>query len=143
MDFCCGTTMAARLAPFYSDGRALLTDVPFLVCRTCGRSTVAPGVELDVSMYSHYCETDGLRAASLFDVVDKSRIEQILSEYPDAQAFEPVVTDAQIDHLLDLWNLSADLGDAEWLSDVREQLCFLMNVRSQSGDTERQKQPIA
>ena len=142
MDFCCGTTMAALLAPYYSEGRALLTDVPFLVCNTCGRRAVAPGVELDVSMYSHYCETDGLRTASLYDVVDKSRIEQILAEYPSPSGGGPIVTEGQIDHLLDLWNFAVELGDAEWLSEIRGQLGFLLNVRSRSQQSQKQEQPV-
>ena len=140
MDFCCGTTMMARLGPLYSEGRMLLADVPFLVCPTCGHTVVAPAVELDVTMYAHYCDTDGVDHASLFDVVDQARIQETLDAYPDPRTDDaPFVTEAQLDHMLDLWLLATDWSDADWLADIRAKLQFLQQVRSGQRQLQEQR----
>lgn len=139
MDFCCGTTMMARLGPLCSEGRAQLTDVPFLVCPTCGHTTVASPVEFDVTMYLHYCETDRVAKASLLDVVDRERIQAILDEYPDPGPGPLRVSDEQIDHMLDLWNFALALSDVEWVREIREQLVLLHRVRSEQRQLQEQR----
>jgi hypothetical protein len=139
MDFCCGTTMTARLGPLCTEGRAQLTDVPFLVCPTCGHTTVAPAVEFDVTMYLHYCETDGVAEASLLDVVDREKIQAILDDYPDTDLAMPRVSDEQIDHMLDLWNFALALQDVEWVREIREKLVLLHRVRSEQRQLQEQR----
>ena len=123
MDFCCGTTMSARIATMTTDGGATLTDVPFLYCRTCGNLVIAPTVELDVTMYMHFCDTDGIQMASLFDVVDRSKVGIILQEYPEPiDAMESLIAEEQIDHLLDVWNFASQIGDEDWIEEVKSSL---------------------
>ncbi|OAG94421.1 hypothetical protein [Ferroacidibacillus organovorans] len=124
MDFCCGTTMTARLAPLYSEGGVLLTDVPFLFCHTCHTMRVAPQIFTEVTLYTHHCETDGLKRASLFDILASGQIDAILAMYPGPDpSSKPYVTEAQIDHLLDVWNVAQELGDVAWIDEVRKTLC--------------------
>lgn len=131
MDFCCGSTMIARLSPLYTEGGALITDVPFLYCHTCGHMTIAPAVEFDVTMYTHYCETDGVKKASLFDVVDREKVQAILDEYPPQQQLDhPWVSDEQFDHMLDLWNFAAQQGDQVWIEEIKSTLLLFHRVRS-------------
>lgn len=141
MDFCCGSTMIARLSPLYTEGGALIADVPFLFCHTCGHMTIAPTVEFDVTMYTHYCETDGVKKASLFDVVERERIQAILEEYPAPPSMDhPWVGDDQFDHMLDLWNFAAQIGDQEWIDEIKRTLVLLHRVRSSQTRT-LQEQP--
>jgi len=138
MDFCCGTSMIGRLAPLHTEGGAVLTDVPFLFCPTCGHTVVASDVEFDVTMFAHYCETDGVKTASVFDVIERDRVQSILDEYPSRTVgFEyPSVTAEQLDHMLDLWNFAREMGDDLWRNDIRDALVRLHKVRS----AERQPQ---
>lgn len=130
MDFCCGTTMTARIAPMETEGGSLLTDVPFLLCNTCGHMVIAPNLEFDVTMYAHYLETDGVKSASLMDVVDQDRILAVCQEYPETERHDgPYVSDAQLDHMLDLWNIATYFGDAAWIDDIKERLLVLHKVR--------------
>jgi len=133
MDFCCGTSMIGRLAPLHTEGGALVTDVPFLYCHTCGLTVVAPEIEFDVTMFAHYCETDGVKSASLFDVIDKERILSIIEEYSsNSSTLEyPYVISEQLDHMLDLWNFAADIGDDQWRQSIKETLLLLHKVRSE------------
>ncbi|MCY0875327.1 MAG: hypothetical protein OWT28_03480 [Firmicutes bacterium] len=132
MDFCCGTSMIGRLAPLHTEAGALITDVPFLFCHTCGQTVVAPDVLLDVTMFTHYCETDGVKSASLYDVVDKERIQGILYAYPEPVTdYTDFYVDAeQLDHMLDLWNFASSLDDQQWKSEIKEVLLALHKVRS-------------
>lgn len=131
MDFCCGTSMIGRLAPLHTEAGALITDVPFLFCHTCGQTVVAPAVLFDVTMFSHYCETDGVKSASLFDVVEKERIQAILDAYPEpvTEHKDFYVSDDQLDHMLDLWNFASSLGDEEWKREIKSALLVLHKVR--------------
>jgi len=131
MDFCCGTSMIGRLAPLHTEAGALITDVPFLFCHTCGHTVVAPDVLFDVTMFSHYCETDGVKSASLFDVVDKVRIQAILDAFPDSvtEYRDFYVSEDQLDHMLDLWNFASALKDEAWKKEIREALLVLHRVR--------------
>lgn len=139
MDFCCGTTMTARLAPLQTDGGAQLTDVPFLYCLTCGHTVVAPAVEFDVTMYTHYCETDGVKQASLCDVVNREKIQAVLDEYTgQVDAAHPVATLEQIDHMLDVWNFAAQIGDTDWIEEVKNTLFLLRQVRLQTQQLQTQ-----
>lgn len=132
MDFCCGTTMTGRLGPLHSEGGTLLTDVPFLFCRTCGNTVLAPPFEFDITMYTHYCETDGVKSASLLDVIDKERLQEILEDYPASatEQLEPFASSEQIDHLLDLWNFAAEIDDHEWIADIKNSLLLIHKVRN-------------
>ena len=139
MDFCCGTTMSARIATLTTDGGASLTDVPFLYCRTCGHMVIAPTVELDVVMYAHFCDTDGLKLTSLCDVVDRSKIETILQEYPEpSDEFTALIADEQIDHLLDVWNFASQIGDKEWIEEVKTSLFKLHKLLSEKHQLQEQ-----
>ncbi len=139
MDFCCGTTMSARIAPLTTDGGATLTDVPFLYCRTCGHMVIAPAVELDVAMYTHFCDTDGLQIASLYDVVDRSKIKMILQEYPEpSDAMVPLIAEEQIDHLLDVWNFASQINDETWIEDVKSSLFKLHKLLSEKHQLQEQ-----
>lgn len=132
MDFCCGTTMSAKISSLYTDGGALMTDVPFLYCRTCGQTTIAPTVELDVVMYSHNCDTDGVKHASFNDVVDHAVINALLEEYPEPNEHNmDTILDEQIDHLLDVWNFASQIDDEEWIASVKSTLYQLHKVVSE------------
>ncbi len=139
MDFCCGSTMSARIATLYTDGGATLTDVPFLYCRTCGQLTIAPAVEIDVVMYTHFCDTDGVKQASLYDVVDRSIIDMIIQEYPEPnEAFTLLIADEQINHLLDVWNFASQIGDNAWIEEVKSSLFKLHEILSQQHQLQEQ-----
>ncbi len=139
MDFCCGTTMTARLAPLQTDGGAQLTDVPFLYCLTCGHTVVAPAVEFDVAMYTHYCDTDGVKQASLCDVVNREKIQAVLEEYPGpTDTPHSIATIEQIDHMLDVWNFAAQIGDTAWIEDVKSTLLLLRQARLQTQQLQTQ-----
>ncbi len=133
MDFCCGTTMTLRLASLTTDGGAQIADVPFLYCHTCGHTVIAPEVELDVTMYSHYCDTDGLKQGTFKDVVDQDKLSAITEQY---SVFEgpphPIVTEEQIDHMLDVWNFAKQINDEEWITEIRTTLLRLHKVRLDS-----------
>ncbi len=139
MDFCCGTTMTGRLASLHTDGGTQLTDVPFLYCLTCGHTVVAPAVEFDVTMYAHYCDTDSVRQASLCDVVNREKIQAVLDEYAGPIDIpHPIATVEQIDHMLDVWNFAAQIGDAAWIEDVKNTLLLLRQVRLQTQQLQTQ-----
>ncbi len=129
MDFCCGATMTARIRPLHSERGTLLTDVPFLVCRTCGQAVIAPMLETQVTMYVHQCETDGVKQASLLDVVDELQIQDVLLDYPSFDTRDiPTVSQEQLDHMLDVWNFATLLGDTKWVHEVKDTLLFLHQV---------------
>ncbi len=129
MDFCCGATMTARIRPLHSERGMLLTDVPFLVCRTCGQAVISPALETQVTMYVHHCETDGVKQASLLDIVDELQIQDVLLDYPSFDSRDiPTVSEEQMDHMLDVWNFATLLGDTEWVREVKDTLLFLHQV---------------
>jgi hypothetical protein len=137
MDFCCGTTMSARLAPLRTES-VQIADVPFLYCQTCGTTCVAPEVSLDVAMYVHHCETDGVREASLCDVVVRERIQAALDAYPAYTPGDPRVSPEQVDHMLDLWNVALTLGDDGWLTEIRDRLALFYRVRQSQRQLQNQ-----
>ncbi len=130
MDFCCGATMAVKIRPLHSERGMLLTDVPFLVCHTCGNTVVAPSVETQVTLYVHHCETDGVTQASLLDAVSEAEIAEILSTYePFDSETDPYVTEDQVDHMLDVWNFAAEIGDQHWIDEIKNSLHLLHQVK--------------
>ncbi|WP_146192763.1 hypothetical protein [Sulfoacidibacillus thermotolerans] len=125
--------MTLRLAPLTTDGGAQITDVPFLYCQTCGHTVVAPEVEFDVTMYTHYCDTDGVKQASIYDVISKEKLQAIIAEYPLFEGpAHPIVTKEQIDHMLDVWNFAKQINDLEWIEEIKAALIKLHKVHSQS-----------
>ncbi|MCI0183573.1 MAG: hypothetical protein OWR52_01150 [Acidibacillus sp.] len=133
MDFCCGTTMSLRFASLTTDGGAQIADVPFLYCHSCGHTVVAPEVELDVTMYTHYCDTDGVKQATLHDVVNKEKLQHIAAQYPAFTGPSHLtVSEEQIDHMLDVWNFAKQIDDQEWLAEIKLSLVKLHKVRQDS-----------
>lgn len=127
MDICCGLTMVARIENVYSEGGVLIRDVPLLVCPTCHQSQICPDVLFDYQMYSHYCETDGLRSTSLIDAIGEDRILQQLEKYPEdarIQTHKRVLPE-QMDQTLDLINLSNLIGDTLWHEELLERMTQL------------------
>jgi len=127
VDYCCGLTMVAELRTVYTEGGSIIHDVPFLFCPTCHRSIIAPDVDFDFTMYAHYCETDGLKVASLADVVVREKLLDILHVYAHDERVknQKRVLPEQIDAVLDLLNVAKSLNDSEWHFELTNRLTAL------------------
>jgi hypothetical protein len=123
-DFCCGLTMTVILRSIYSEGGVLVHDVPMLVCPTCHKSHIAPEVQFDYIMLTHYCETDRVKVTSLKEAIGSKKIEELQERYPEDERIRTGrrVLPQQVDALLDLVNVAKGLGDEEWHQQLLDQL---------------------
>ncbi|HEU4962389.1 MAG TPA: hypothetical protein VFV52_00805 [Bacilli bacterium] len=123
-DFCCGLTMVCVMRSIYSEGGVLVHDVPMLVCPTCHKSHIAPDIEFDYIMLSHYCETDRVKVTSLKDAIGEPKLRDVQKKYPEDERIRSGrrVLPTQIDSLLDMINVAKNLGDEDWHEELLEQL---------------------
>lgn len=123
-DFCCGLTMVGLMRSIYSEGGVLVHDVPMLVCPTCHKSHIAPDVEFDYIMLTHYCETDRVKVTSLKEAIGDPKIRDVMKKFPEDERVRTGrrVLPVQIDSVLDMINVAKNLGDEAWHDELMEQL---------------------
>lgn len=127
MDLCCGMTMVSKLQSVYTEDGVLIHDVAILYCPTCQSSHIVPEIEMDYTLFAHNCETDGIKSASLSDVLGEEKLMAVLERYPEDERVSGIrVTKDQIDGYLDLLILARSIEDSQWCAEINEQLESLL-----------------
>lgn len=116
--------MVGLMRSIYSEGGVLVHDVPMLVCPTCHKSHIAPDVEFDYIMLTHYCETDRVKVTSLKEAIGDPKIRDVMKKFPEDERVRTGrrVLPVQIDSVLDMINVAKNLGDEAWHDELMEQL---------------------
>jgi len=128
MSFCCGASMIGTKGTL-KHYRTQIHNVPILLCPVCHRVEVHYLVENEYEILAEYAHGDGASEVDFHDYVDESDKELNENCVNNDEEDPMAVVQNQIDMSLDLLTFANEIGDSEWVQQLKKRLIVLSQRR--------------
>lgn len=125
MSYCCGATMICKVGTL-RHGATWVHNVPLYYCPVCHQVEVHPKVKNEFDLLVEYAQEDSAREVNLKDYIDEEMVAEWKENCTSFQEDNPEeILQEQIDMALDLLGVAKQLGDNQWVADLKYRLQVL------------------
>jgi len=122
MSFCCGASMIGAKGNLRHFQTRIL-NVPILFCPVCRRLEVHYLVENEYEIVAEYARGDGAEEVDFQEYIQELDWDRLFENCVNHEEEDPLeVLRSQIDMALDLLIIAKQLGDEEWIGQLKQRL---------------------